>query len=183
MAHKPELGIKNPYALDQAQFDASVELLKAQRPNVGEYWSDYLKEIQAFESGDSVVGTTWQVIQNSVTSGNTDVVLPSEGATGWSDTWMIAAGAASPNCAYLWLDYIASPEANAAATGYFGEAPSSQAACDFREDCDAYHAGDADYASKIWYWTTPISDCVDGRTDVKCVDYAAWTTAWQEMKG
>jgi putative spermidine/putrescine transport system substrate-binding protein len=183
MAHNPDLGIENPYALDEEQLVAAVELLKAQRAHVGEYWSDYLKEIQAFETGDSVVGTTWQVIQNSVTTGNTAVVLPEEGATGWSDTWMIAAEAASPNCAYAWLDYIASPEANAQATGYFGEAPSSQAACEFREDCDAYNAGDEDFASQIWYWSTPIAECLDGRTDVECTDYSAWTTAWQEIKG
>jgi putative spermidine/putrescine transport system substrate-binding protein len=183
MAHQPDLGITNPYALDETQLAAAVDLLTAQRANIGEYWSDYLKEIQAFETGDSVVGTTWQVIQNSVTTGNTDVVLPEEGVTGWSDTWMIASEAASPNCAYLWLDYIASPEANATATAYFGEAPSSDAACEFREDCEAYHAGDADYASKIWYWSTPIAECLDGRTDVECTDYSAWTTAWSEIKG
>lgn len=183
MAHKPELGITNPYSLDETQLAAAVDLLKAQRANIGEYWSDYLKEIQAFETGDSVVGTTWQVIQNSVTTGNTEVVLPDEGTTGWSDTWMISSQAKSPNCAYAWLDYIASPEANAQATAYFGEAPSSQAACDFRDDCEAYHAGDADYASKIWYWSTPIENCLDGRTDVKCTDYSAWTTAWSEIKG
>jgi putative spermidine/putrescine transport system substrate-binding protein len=183
MATQPDLGIENPYALDADQLAAAVDLLKAQRTHIGEYWSDYLKEIQAFETGDSVVGTTWQVIQNSITTGNTEVVLPKEGTTGWSDTWMIASEAANPNCAYAWLDWIASPETNAAATGYFGEAPSSLAACDFREDCEAYHAGDADYASQIWYWSTPIADCLDGRTDVECTDYAAWTTAWQEIKG
>ncbi|MGE3191989.1 MAG: extracellular solute-binding protein [Microbacteriaceae bacterium] len=183
MATKPELGIENPYALDETQLAAAVDLLKAQRQHIGEYWSDYLKEIQAFETGDSVVGTTWQVIQNSITTGNTEVVLPKEGTTGWSDTWMIGSKAAHPNCAYAWLDWIASPEVNAQATGYFGEAPSSQEACNFREDCEAYHAGDADYASQIWYWSTPIADCLDGRTDVECTDYAAWTTAWQEIKG
>jgi putative spermidine/putrescine transport system substrate-binding protein len=183
MATQPDLGIENPYSLDETQLAAAVDLLKAQREHIGEYWSDYLKEIQAFETGDSVVGTTWQVIQNSITTGNTEVVLPKEGTTGWSDTWMISSQAANPNCAYLWLDYIASPEANAQATGYFGEAPSSEAACEFREDCEAYHAGDADYASQIWYWSTPIADCLDGRTDVECTDYAQWTTAWQEIKG
>ena len=66
---------------------------------------------------------------------------------------------------------------------YFGEAPSSQDACDYREDCEAYHAGDEDYASQIWYWTTPIAECVDGRTDVECVDYSKWTEAWSEIKG
>jgi putative spermidine/putrescine transport system substrate-binding protein len=183
MATQPDLGIENPYALDETQLAAAVDLLKAQREHIGEYWSDYLKEIQAFETGDLVVGTTWQVIQNSITTGNTEVVLPKEGTTGWSDTWMISSQAANPNCAYAWLDYIASPEANAQATGYFGEAPSSEAACDFREDCEAFHAGDAEYASQIWYWSTPIADCLDGRTDVVCTDYSQWTTAWQEIKG
>lgn len=183
MATQPDLGITNPYSLDEKQLAASVDLLKKQRPNISEYWSDYLKEVQAFETGNSVVGTSWQVIQNSITTGNTAVVLPKEGTTGWSDTWMISSKAKSPNCAYAWLDYIASPEANAQATAYFGEAPSSLAACDFRTDCETFHAGDADYASKIWYWTTPIQKCLDGRTDVKCTDYSAWTTAWSEIKG
>jgi putative spermidine/putrescine transport system substrate-binding protein len=183
MAHSPELGIENPYALDADQLAAAVDLLKAQRENISEYWSDYLKEIQAFESGDSVVGTSWQVIQNSITTGNTEVVLPDEGTTGWSDTWMITSTAEHPNCAYAWLDHMADPETNATATAYFGEAPSSEAACDYRDDCEAYHAGDADYASQIWYWSTPIAECLDGRTDVECTDYSEWTTAWQEIKG
>lgn len=186
MAHQPELGIENPYALDETQLAAAVDLLKQQRQNIGEYWSDYLKEIQAFETGDTVVGTTWQVIRNSLAEGtNAEVVLPEEGATGWSDTWMVASKAKNPNCAYAWLDYIASPEANAQATEYFGEAPSNQAACEFRSEgsCESFHAGDADYAAQIWYWSTPIADCLDGRTDVTCTDYSAWTTAWQEIKG
>lgn len=184
MAHKPELKITNPYALDQKQFDAAVSLLKEQRPNISEYWGDYLKEVQSFQSGDSVAGTTWQVIQNTLEGegGKTAVVLPDEGATGWSDTWMISSKAKNPNCAYAWLDYISSPKANAQATAFFGEAPSSEKACDFRDDCASYHAGDAEYAKKIWYWTTPIAKCLDGRTDVKCIDYAGWTTAWQQIR-
>ena len=187
MAHKPELGIKNPYALDATQLAAAVELLKAQRQNVGEYWSDYLKSIQSFTTGDSVVGTTWQVIKNSMPANSkVEVTLPSEGTTGWSDSWMVSSTTKHVNCAYKWLDYIDSPKANAAATEYFGEAPVTQDACQYASDanfCSTYHAGDADYAAKIWYWTTPISKCLDGRTDAKCTDYAAWTKAWQEIKG
>jgi spermidine/putrescine-binding protein len=187
MAHNPELGIENPYALDETQFQAAVDLLKVQRESIGEYWSDFLKQISAFETGDSVVGTTWQVTQNALAASGapTAVVLPEEGATGWSDTWMIASEAKNPNCAYMWLDYIASPEANAAATEYFGEAPSNEAACEFRSEgsCEAFNAGDEEFASQIWYWTTPIAECIDGRTDVECVDYAQWTEAWAEIKG
>jgi putative spermidine/putrescine transport system substrate-binding protein len=186
MKHKPELNIKNPYSLDKDQLAAAVELLKAQRANVGEYWSDYLKSIQSFETGNSVVGTTWQVIQNSMSAkSNTASVLPTEGATGWSDSWMVSSTSKHVNCAYKWLDYIDSPKANAAATEYFGEAPVTNDACQYASKgfCETYHAGDAAYAAQIWYWTTPISKCLDGRTDVKCTDYAAWTKAWQEIKG
>src|SRR5262249_10854716 len=43
-ATKPDLKITNPYELDDKQFQASVDLLKQQRGNIGEYWSDYTKE-------------------------------------------------------------------------------------------------------------------------------------------
>lgn len=184
MTHSPELGITDPYALDETQLQAAVDLLKGQRLHVGEYWSDWLKAISALDTGDTVATTTWQVIVNYLAEDtNVATVLPEEGATGWSDTWMVASGAANPNCAYAWLDWIASPEANGMATGFFGEAPSNPEACNYREDCEAFSAGDTEFAGKLYYWTTPIEDCLDGRTDVKCTDYAQWTEAWTEMKG
>ncbi len=187
MKTKPELGIKNPYALDDNQFKAATDLLKSQNKNIGEYWSDYTKEVQAFKSGDSVVGTTWQVITNTIgTDAPVKAILPSEGATGWSDTWMVAAKAKHPNCAYMWMNHIVSPEANAAVAEYFGEAPSNKLACDKTSDktfCDTYHATDESYFSKVWYWNTPVAQCLDGRTNVTCKDYAAWTQAWTEIKG
>ena len=132
MKTQPDLGIEDPYALDDDQLAAAVDLLKAQREHVGEYWSDYLKEIQAFSTGDSVIGTTWQVIVNVAQAEKAPVeaILPEEGATGWSDTWMICADTEVPNCAYLWLDHIVSPEANAAVAEWFGEAPANSKACD-----------------------------------------------------
>ncbi|WP_037303439.1 ABC transporter substrate-binding protein [Amycolatopsis orientalis] len=186
--HKPELGIKNPYALDDKQFQAAVELLKQQRPMVGEYWSDYLKESQALKSGDSVVGTAWQVTVNLTKSEGAPVesVLPSEGATGWSDTWMVSAKSPHKTCSYKWLNHIVSPKANAQVAEYFGESPSNPKACaetKNKEHCETFHAGDAAYAAKIAYWTTPIAQCLDGRTDVKCKDYGEWTRAWTEIKG
>ncbi|WP_035858608.1 ABC transporter substrate-binding protein [Cryptosporangium arvum] len=188
MKTKPELGIKNPYALDDKQFDASVALLKKQKANVGEYWSDYLKEVSAFKSGDSVIGTTWQVIANvaKAEGAKVDAVLPTEGATGWSDTWMVSSKSKHKTCAYKWLDHIVSPKANAQVAEYFGESPANEKACAFTADknhCTTYHAGDASYAKQIWYWSTPISQCLDGRTDVKCKDYSAWTQAWTSIKG
>ncbi|MER5181213.1 ABC transporter substrate-binding protein [Streptomyces sp. NPDC002896] len=187
-ATQPDLGIKNPYALDQKQFDAAVDLLKQQNANIGEYWSDYLKEISAFKSGDSVVGTSWQVIVNLAQAEGAKVkaVLPKEGATGWSDTWMLAAKAKHPNCAYKWFDWIISPKVNAQVAEYFGEAPSNEKACAETADknhCATFHATDEAYWKNVHYWTTPIEQCLDGRTDAKCVPYAKWVQAWNEIKG
>ena len=48
-ATQPDLGIDNPYQLDEEQFNAAVDLLKKQAPNVGEYWpGDAAKQIQSF---------------------------------------------------------------------------------------------------------------------------------------
>jgi putative spermidine/putrescine transport system substrate-binding protein len=188
MATKPELGIKNPYALDDKQFQASVDLLKQQKQIIGEYWSDYTKEIQAFKSGDTVLGTTWQVIANlaKAEKAPVEVTLPKEGATGWSDTWMVAAKAKNPNCAYMWLNWIISPTANAQVAEWFGEAPANARSCAETADpkhCDTFHATDENYFAKVYYWTTPIAQCLDGRTDVTCTDYSKWTRAWTEIKG
>ena len=187
MKTKPELGITNPYALDDAQLAASLALLKVQKAGISEYWSDYLKQAAAFKAGSSVVGTTWQVTANTAIGEGTKVavVKPKEGATGWSDTWMIAAKAKNPNCAYMWMDYIVSPKANAMATEYFGEAPSNKLSCTMTKDpnhCTTFHAEDEAYFADVWYWTTPTKDCLDGRGP-KCVDFSGWVKAWTELKG
>jgi len=188
MNTQPDLGIEHPYALDEEQLQAAVDVLKTQREMVSEYWSDYLKEVQAFSTGDSVIGTTWQVIAN-VAQGEkvpVEAILPEEGSTGWSDTWMVGAESPNKNCAYAWMNHIISPEANAAVAEYFGESPANGKACDLTADskhCETFHAGDEEYAGRIWYWTTPIEECLDGRTDVKCTDYGRWTQAWTEVKG
>ena len=188
MSTQPDLGIKDPYSLTEKQLDAAVNLLKQQNANIGEYWSDYTKEVQAFESGTSTVGTSWQVIANTIDADGklkVDATVPKEGSTGWSDTWMISSKAAHPNCMYKWMNWIVSPKVNAQVAEYFGEAPAQQLACKHTSDksfCTTYHALDSAYASKIHYWTTPQTQCVDGSGD-DCTDYSTWVTKWQEIKG
>jgi putative spermidine/putrescine transport system substrate-binding protein len=187
MKTQPDLGITNPYALDQAQFDAAVDLLKTQNGIIGEYWSDYTKQIAAFTQGSSVLGTTWQVIANLAQADDVpvDVTLPKEGSTGWSDTWMLSSKAKNPNCAYMWMNHIISPEANAAVAEWFGEAPANAKSCALTSDenhCDTFHAEDEAYFDQVWYWTTPTKTCLDGRGDI-CIPYSDWATAWTEIKG
>ena len=185
--HQPDLGITDPYELTQEQFDAAIDLLKEQKQHIGEYWSDYTKEIQAFVNGDSSVGTTWQVINNLIKAegGDEEVVLPEEGATGWSDTWMLSSEAENPNCMYMWMNHIISPKANAQVAEWFGEAPSNEKSCQFTSDpqhCEIYHANDEAFFEQIEFWRTPVSDCGDDRGD-ECMTYDQWVQGWNEVKG
>ena len=189
MSTKPELGIKNPYALDDKQFQAAVELLKAQKPAVGEYWGDYTKQISSFQNGNTVIGTTWQVIANvlqgSVPPVPVEVIKPEEGATGWSDTWMINSKTKNINCAYKFLDHITSAPINIQIAEYFGEAPGNSKSCALAKNpdhCKIFHAEETAYWTDVWYWTTPVAKCLDGRTGVTCKDFAAWVEAWTAIR-
>jgi putative spermidine/putrescine transport system substrate-binding protein len=186
-ATKPDLGITNPYELDDKQFQAVVDLLKQQNSIIGEYWFDYAKQLAAFKSGTTVLGTTWQFIANLAKADKVpvEVVLPKEGSTAWSDTWMISSKAAHPNCMYKWFDWVISPKVNAQIAEWFGEAPGNKLSCAetaAKDHCDIFHADDEDFFSKMAFWTTPIADCGDSRGQV-CKDYAAWSQAWTEIKG
>ncbi|MDH6131081.1 putative spermidine/putrescine transport system substrate-binding protein [Kitasatospora sp. MAA4] len=189
MRTEPDLGIKNPYALTKPQLDAAVALLKVQKKQIGSYWSDYTKEQAAFDSGDDLIGTTWEVIQQAVAGDGkvkTQAILPTEGSTGWSDTWMISAHAQHPDCAYQWMNYIVSPAVNAQVAEYFGEAPANSKACGQITDnpnfCTDYHATDESWWKNVYYWTTPTAQCADGSGRGDCTTYAQWVTAWNEIK-
>lgn len=186
MATQPELGIKNPYALDKDQLAAAVELLKEQNKMVSEYWNPSTN-VTSFTGGNSVVGTSWEVLRKATQDEKFQAVLPKEGATGWSDAWMLAAEAKNPNCAYAWMNYTSSPQVNGQIAMNFGMAPANGAFCDLNAEatahCDDYRATDEGYYSKVWFWTTPIEPCLDGRTDVKCTSYQDWSAAWPTVKG
>lgn len=187
MATKPELGITNPYSLDQAQFDASMALLEEQAALTSQYWADYTVQQASLENGDVLAGTTWQVIVNlaQANGAKIDAVKPVEGATGWSDTWMLSSKAAHPNCMKLWMDWIASPWANSQVAVWFGEAPSNAKSCELdgmAEHCTIFHASEDDYWTDVWYWQTATEECLDGRTDVTCVPYTEWVNAWNSLR-
>jgi putative spermidine/putrescine transport system substrate-binding protein len=190
MATQSDLGIENPYQLNQEQFDAAIALLQQLDANDPLYWGDFNDQIASYASGDVVVGTTWpyQVNLLQAESEPIDAVIPDEGTTGWSDTWMMYAEAEHPNCMLMWMDHMMSPEANAQATVWFGEAATSPQACEAAEElaaghCEQQHANDPGYWENVWYWSTPEEDCADEDADTTCVTQEDWVDAWTTLRG
>lgn len=141
-----------------------------------------------------LAGQSWQYQYNVIVAdpeaAPVGVTVPAEGATGWSDTWMIAKNAAHPGCMYRWMNWVLDPNTNAMSTIYFGEAPASQAACDaaetildgaYKGHCELFHATDEEYLSKIKFWETPRADCNDDDEATQCKDVEDWIQAWTEI--
>jgi putative spermidine/putrescine transport system substrate-binding protein len=190
-AHQPNLGIENPYELNEEQFEAAVNLLQEQRPYVGEYWVQWFTQNAGFTDGASHIGDALQFQYQTLraekkpvaTSPASQGFLPVEGATGWSESWMISSTAKHPNCMYKWIDTAISPHVNAIGTEIYGAAPAQSLACSryyINEYCVKYHAKDPAFWKHVYYWETPEADCGNGSSD--CMDYNDWVKAWASIK-
>ena len=100
MTTQPTWASQNPYQLNEEQFNAAIDLLKQQRDDRRAVLGHVRRPGRVVRGGRRHVGTTWQYQVNLLQADDAADrgVLPDEGSTGWSDTWMIAANAAHPNC-------------------------------------------------------------------------------------
>jgi len=183
--HKPELGIKDPYALTRDQFNAALDLLRQQRKLVGRYWHDAMVQIDDFKNEGVVASGSWPFQVNQLQAGNAPAasVIPVEGVTGWADTTMLHAGAPHPNCAYKWLEHSLDKKLQGDLAAWFGSVPAVPAACQGNallgeKGCETNGFNDFE---KIAFWKTPTADCGDGRKE--CVPYHEWVTSYIAVIG
>ena len=182
--HKASLGITDPYELTQPQFQAAVSLLATQKPLIEKYWSLASQEIFDFKNGNAILGAGWPYQVSTLKAAKFPIgtTIPSEGATGWADTWMLAAKAPHPNCAYMWMQYISTPKVQALQAVTYGETPDNKLACAEMDklqagSCKLYHAdAPQSYFDAIALWKTPLATCDNGQNN--CVPYAQWISAW-----
>lgn len=184
-AHKPELGIKDPYELTRDQFNAAIALLKQQRQIVGRYWHDANAQVDDFLNEGVVASGSWPFQVNLLKSKNAPVesVIPSEGATGWADTTMMHAQAPHPNCAYQWLEHSLNAKLQGDVASWFGSVPVVPAACNGNSllGPDGCKTNGAENFEKISFWRTPVADCGDGNKS--CVPYAEWASGYLAIIG
>jgi putative spermidine/putrescine transport system substrate-binding protein len=183
MSKQPDLGIKNPYELNEAQYTAALELLRKQHPLVHRYWHDANVQVQDFTNEGVVASGSWPFQVNTLKANGQPIasVVPAEGATGWADTTLMATNAAHPNCAYEWLEWSINPKAQGDLAAWFGSVPAVPAACKDNallgpEGCATNGFNDFD---KIWFWRTPEAACSQG----ECVPYSRWSTDYVAVMG
>lgn len=192
---EPGLGIDDPYALTPPQLEAAATLLERQAPHVGLYWTFFTDTIEAFRSGDVVVGAGWPIALSLLQIQNRPIaaLIPEEGATGWADTWMVAADAEHPNCMLRWMGWTLSAQVQADMARWYGGAPSNAHACenirqalgDFADLADSLRfgrCGDSEFLTSLKLWRTPTVDCGDGRGRA-CTGAPAWREAWENVSG
>ena len=163
MKTKPDLEIKNPYALDDKQFDAAVDLLKKQNADIGEYWTRLPKESQAFKNGDSVVGTTWQIIANYARRTrrrrSRRCCRARARPAGRTPGWWRPRASTRPAPTSGWTTSSArrstprSPSGSVRRRRTASPAPRRRT----RRSATTFHADDEAYFDQVWYWTTPIA--------------------------
>jgi putative spermidine/putrescine transport system substrate-binding protein len=183
MGKKPELGIKDPYELNEDQYKASLDLLRAQRALVGRYWHDAFMQIDDFKNEGVVASSSWpfqvnilQADKDAMAKTPVASVIPDEGATGWADTTMMHSEAANPNCAYLWMEHSISAKLQGDLAAWFGSVPAVPAACKGNAlltdgGCDTNGMKSFD---KVHFWRTPVAKCAT--QSAGCVPYYRWAT-------
>lgn len=184
MRHKPELGIKDPYELNETQFNAALDLLRGQRAIVNRYWRDPFIQIDDFTNEGVVASSAWPFQVNLLKSKGQPIasVVPEEGATGWADTTMIHADAPHPNCAYMWMEWSLNEKLQGDLAAWFGSVPVVPAACEGNEllGKDGCKINGIDDFDKIHFWRTPRVQCASQQS---CVPYYRWVTSYIAVLG
>ena len=185
MTKNPALGIKDPYELNEAQYKAALDVLRAQRKIVGKYWHDAFVQIDDFTNEGVVASGSWQFQANILKSKNRPIAttVPVENATGWADSTMLHAEAKHPNCAYLWMEHSLSPKLQGDLSAWFGSVPAVPAACKgnklLGDDGCARQGFDA--FNRISFWRTPTTQCKTQNN--QCVPYHKWVSDYIAVLG
>lgn len=184
MAHKPELGIKDPYELNEDQYKAALDLLRVQRTLVGRYWHDAMIQVDDFKNEGVVASGSWPFQVNLLQSEKQPIAstIPEEGATGWADTTMMHVDAANPNCSYMWMEHSLAPKVQGDLAAWFGSNPAVPAACKGNEllgeeGCKTNGFEDFD---RIKFWRTPVTKCT---SQGECVPYYRWVSDYIAVIG
>ncbi|MEI7969972.1 MAG: ABC transporter substrate-binding protein [Betaproteobacteria bacterium] len=183
-AARPELGIRDPYELNEEQYRAALALLRQQRKLVSRYWHDPTVQAHDFKHEGLAASSAWGFQVNLLRSERQAVasVVPVEGATGWADTTMLHTNPRHPTCAYLWMEHSLDPRVQGDLASWFGSVPVVPTACRgnaLLKDDGCRLNGHEEF-DRIAFWRTPAVQCPDPKG---CVPYHRWVSDYAAILG
>ncbi len=187
---QPSLGIKDPYELNSTQFNATINLLKKQKPLIKRYWPSGGQEISDFKNGNVVIGAAWpyQLSQLLAGEGSGQGRDP-EGRRNGMARHLDGVGAHEEPRLRLQVARLHLDAEGAGAAGHVLR----------RDACQLEGVPDHEQArqglvravpreraarstsSRSHFWKTPLADCGNGKKN--CMDYTKWQQAWTQLKG
>ncbi|OGT57078.1 MAG: spermidine/putrescine ABC transporter substrate-binding protein [Gammaproteobacteria bacterium RIFCSPHIGHO2_12_FULL_63_22] len=183
MSKQPELGITDPYELNEEQYAAVLAVLRKQKSLVHRYWHDATVQMGDFKNEGVAASGSWPYQVNALVLEKQPIasVIPAEGATGWADTTMMHSEAKHPNCAYAWMEWSISPKVQGDVAAWFGSLPAVPVACENNAllGAEGCKTNGIDNFDQIHFWRTPEAKC----GDATCVPYSRWTEDYIKIMG
>ncbi|MBM7059911.1 ABC transporter substrate-binding protein [Pseudomonas sp. UL073] len=181
---QPDLGITDPYELNEKQYAAVLDLLRKQHGLIHRYWHDTTVQMSDFKNEGVAASSAWPYQANALKAEGQPIatVFPKEGATGWADTTMLHTDAKHPNCAYKWMDWSLQPKVQGDLAAWFGSVPAVPTGCKASELLGAAGCATNGYEQfdRIAFWKTPQAKCASQGT---CVPYSRWTQDFIAIMG
>ncbi|MBO3746688.1 extracellular solute-binding protein [Streptosporangiaceae bacterium NEAU-GS5] len=183
-------GVRDPFQLTPEQFADAVALVGRDGQH-REFWRDPIEVVQGFATGSARFAQAPPYVMDLLNRAGRKVkAVAQRPVTGRVDSWVMAADAPHPRCAYAWMAYASTAEVQRQVAAWTGLAPANPGACAkeaARRVCDDYGVNDL---KGISFASLPAKDCGPGSggkpesgKPEDCVDYAEWVGAWRQITG
>ena len=167
MTKKPDLGIKDPYELNEKQYNAVLDVLRKQHPLVQRYWQDANVQVQDFTNEGVAAAPAWPFQVNTLKGSKQPVasVFPTKAPQ---------AGRTPPCCTRRrsirtapTSGWTGRSRRRCRAMSLHGSArcPAVPAACENNEllGAEGCKTNGIDLFDKIKFWRTPEATCAAGK--------------------
>lgn len=180
------LGHPEPNRLTQAELDETIDALLATKPNVVTFAATLGDQADILIRGDAsmaIGGWAYQIMiakEKGVTLASASPEV--DGTFFWSDAYSIALDAPNLDTAYAFIDYMMSPEANAAIASELGSGCTIEAALPLVDPAIAplYPYDEVRAESGGVLDTQVVTPPKEDEGDI--VGIAKWQEAWQRFK-
>ena len=152
------MGNMNIYNLSDDQLDAAKNKLIEQKPLVRKYWATAGELVDLYASGEVWISNTWGGYQSSLLADQGIEVkefIPTEGAEGWMDSWMVIKDTPNRDCAYKYIEMSTTEIGQCGVANVNGYSAANVVAaknCMTPEQFKGLHQDDVGYLDSLLLW-------------------------------